>query len=839
MRRFFELSISKMMLILTASGFVVALTFAGPEIRSMYQEQAMLRNDTLKTRLSASIGAMTHELQKERGASAGFISSRGANFAEALPRQRQESDRVIADFLTAASGVEGILPADAPAIDVLRSVRARIASLPNLRNRVDGLDVTVPEAVGTITALNRVAISTLPELGKTISYANAARAVQRHAIFMTAKDYAGLERATGAVALAQAPANEGAVPPATLARFNSLVERQDALFGAYTQIASDEIIAVLSEFDGAQATQTVAQLRSTIRSQDATAITGVNPEVWFEAITQKINLIKSIEDLGAAELVQKADEALALSKQRIRSSILLLASLVLVIGITAILLARRVVAAVNKTADRVTALAEGDIDSEIPSVSQPDLRRVTEALAIFQSTELERREEAQHQQSLELSSADGIKRVVGLVSEGDFSARLRLRDLQGASQILGEGLNEIMTVAEDVVQKQQRRDQDALREQRDVSEAGQKAVHELNSVVSACIAGDFSQRLRTDDKDGVFAELCLGVNRIGEVTEGGLTDVMIVLDAIAEGNLEKRMPDTHEGVFQEIGRKINDTSKHLSDVVGRIAHGAQTVKESTGELSDAANDLAIRTETSAKALETTSAAVQELTESVRSTSTGVKEMGTAAKATETEANAAVEAGKKMVAAIEGIATSSSEISKITSVIDDISFQTNLLALNAGVEAARAGEAGKGFAVVASEVRTLAQRAADAAREINALIEKSENQVRTGVEIVGNSREALDNIQASVSGMTRDVLQIVSASEEQSNGISEISSAVSEMEQSTQQNAAMFEETSAVVHAMREETDALAHAVSHFQTSNQHNGSSAHSYEQDHVTREAS
>ncbi len=839
MRRFLELSVSKMMLILTASGFVVALTFAGPQIGGMLQERQKLQADALKTQLAARIGAMTHELQKERGASAGFISSNGGNFADALPTRRAESDAVIAGFLSTSEVVEGVLPAGSPTLDRIQDVRTRIQGMTELRDRIDRLDVTTPEAVSTITALNRAAIAILPELGKTISYADAARAVQRHAIFMTAKDFAGLERATGAVALAQAASADGIVPTATLVRFNALVEEQNVLFEVYEQIASDEILEALSEFKAAETVQVVEKLRATIRSGDAAAVAAVQPEVWFESITQKINLIKEIEDLGAAELVEKTGDALAQSWQRILSTVVLLAALMTIIGVSTVLLARRVVSAITRTADRVAALAEGDIDSEIPDVSPRDLRRITDALAVFQQTEQQRREDAERQQKLELSSADGIRRVVGSVSEGDFSARLRLRDLQGASKILGEGLNEIMTVAEDVVEKQRNRDQEALRAQREVAEAGQQAVRELNTVVSACISGDFSQRLRTDNKDGVFAELCEGVNRIGEVTESGLSDVMTVLDAIAIGNLDERMSGNHEGVFLEIGEKINHTSAHLAEIVGQIAEGAQTVKVSTGELSEAANDLAIRTESSAKALETTSAAVHELTESVRSTSRGVREMGNAAEATEVEANAAVEAGKKMVAAIEGIATSSSEISKITNVIDDISFQTNLLALNAGVEAARAGEAGKGFAVVASEVRTLAQRAADAAREINALIEKSESQVRTGVEIVCKSREALDNIQVSISGMTREVLQIVSASEEQSAGIAEISSAVSEMEQSTQQNAAMFEETSAVVHAMREETDSLAEAVSHFQVSDMTKRPSTQVNEQSHLERVAS
>ena len=129
MRRFLELSVSKMMLILTASGFVVALTFAGPQIGGMLQERQKLQADALKTQLAARIGAMTHELQKERGASAGFISSNGGNFADALPTRRAESDAVIAGFLSASEVVEGVLPAGSPTLDRIRDVRTRKIAL--------------------------------------------------------------------------------------------------------------------------------------------------------------------------------------------------------------------------------------------------------------------------------------------------------------------------------------------------------------------------------------------------------------------------------------------------------------------------------------------------------------------------------------------------------------------------------------------------------------------------------------------------------------------------------------------------------------------------------------
>ncbi len=817
MRRLFALSVTKMLLLLTATGFVVALIFAGPQVSNLLQERKALQNDARLTSLASLIGNLTHELQKERGASAGFLSSKGLSFATELPAQRKTTDQVITAFMQGAEQVERVLPEGAPVLSKIQKVRERIAGLSALRQSVDALQVETLTAVGTITELNRSAIAVLPELGKEISYADASRAVQRHAIFMTAKDIAGLERATGAAGFARAAADDGVFPTGILDRFNRLIQEQDILFKVYQGIASDQLAAAMTAFFEDPSTKTVLEMRTIANSADAAAVTAISPETWFAEITKKINLIKVIEDQGAAELIGETTKAIALSRLLIVETIGLLAGLIVVVGIAAALLARRVVYAISATSDRVKAMAEGDIESDIPAVAPADLKRITDALQVFRDNELERRSQTARQEQLELSSVTGIERMSREISEGDFSTRLRLRDLQGASKILGNGVNEIMTVVQRVAEERSALDRKALEDQVAAAKAGERAVQELNEVVSACVHGDFSHRLSLEDKDEVFAELCAGVNRIGEATEGVLSELIDVLDRIAAGDLSKPMSESHEGAFLEISQKINRTRSELARVVEQIAGGAQSVLGSSTELSDAADDLAKRTEKSAAALEETSSAVDQLTAAINSTSRGVQDVGISAKATQKETAETMNAVSDMVVAMEEIASSSKEISQITSVINDISFQTNLLALNAGVEAARAGEAGKGFSVVASEVRVLAQRAAEAAENIHQLTSKSEVQVDAGVEIVERSRSALESIQSSILGMTNEIVQMVETAAGQSAAVTEINNAVGQMEQTTQRNAAMFEETNAVAQTLREEANGLTVTVSHFST----------------------
>src|SRR5690606_34427613 len=221
------------------------------------------------------------------------------------------------------------------------------------------------------------------------------------------------------------------------------------------------------------------------------------------------------------------------------------------------------------------------------------------------------------------------------------------------------------------------------------------------------------------------------------------------------------------------------------------------------------------TEHQAMRLEQTAAALNQLTQSVRSAADGASQAAAKVVSTRNEANHSGEIVQNAVRAISEIAQSSQEISQIIGVIDEIAFQTNLLALNAGVEAARAGEAGRGFAVVASEVRALAQRSAEAARQIKTLISTSSGQVEQGVKLMAETGEVSERIIASVVEIDELVAGIASSSREQSLGLSDINTAVNEMDQGTQQNAAMVEQTTAAVHSLRSEAAMLAENVSAF------------------------
>ena len=294
--------------------------------------------------------------------------------------------------------------------------------------------------------------------------------------------------------------------------------------------------------------------------------------------------------------------------------------------------------------------------------------------------------------------------------------------------------------------------------------------------------------------------------------------VEVGFERLSAGDLTVRMQDRVAEEFEPIRAKFNASVASLEEAIGHVVTSIASIRTGLGEINTASNDLAHRTEQQAASLEETVAALGEVTQAVNETAEGAGKAQQVASGAREKAQKGGEVVGKAVAAMGQIEQSSEKINSIISVIDEIAFQTNLLALNAGVKAARAGEAGKGFAVVAQEVRGLAQRSAEAAKEIKTLIATSREQVGTGVELVTASGKSLEEIVTEVSAMAEVISTIASSAREQATSLREVSGAADQMDKVTQQNAAMVEEATAASQTLANETDELAHAMAKFSTS---------------------
>ncbi|WP_448120963.1 methyl-accepting chemotaxis protein [Xanthomonas arboricola] len=341
---------------------------------------------------------------------------------------------------------------------------------------------------------------------------------------------------------------------------------------------------------------------------------------------------------------------------------------------------------------------------------------------------------------------------------------------------------------------------------------------QIQRLASAAAEGDFSQRGDTQAFDHDFRRMVEHLNSMMQVSDHNLKQLSALLKAIAGGDLTVRMEGHFQGVFADMRDDANATVSQLTTIIGSIQQAATSINTAATEIASGNSDLSVRTEQQAANLEETAASMEELTSTVRQNAEHAQLANRLAIGTGDIASEGGKVVQDVVGTMREIDAASKRIADIITVIDGIAFQTNILALNAAVEAARAGEQGRGFAVVATEVRSLAQRAAAAAKEIKELIEDSVAKVETGSTLVDKAGATMAEILGSVRRVTDIMADISSASSEQTAGIEQVSQTIVQLDETTQQNAALVEEATAAARSMEEQSITLTHAVARFRLS---------------------
>lgn len=339
--------------------------------------------------------------------------------------------------------------------------------------------------------------------------------------------------------------------------------------------------------------------------------------------------------------------------------------------------------------------------------------------------------------------------------------------------------------------------------------------NEVSAIVGAAANGDFTRRIAAENKEGFFKLLADNINQLLITNEVSLGEVARVLGALAKGDLTEKITAEYKGTYGQLKDDSNTTVEQLTQIVTQIKGATGAINTAAKEIASGNSDLSSRTEQQAASLEETASSMEELTSTVKQNAENAKQANQLAIGAADVAQKGGDVVNKVVVTMNAINESSKKIVDIISVIDGIAFQTNILALNAAVEAARAGEQGRGFAVVAAEVRSLAQRSAGAAKEIKTLIGDSVEKVTNGSQLVEQAGKTMSEIVSSVKRVTDIMGEITAASQEQSSGIEQVNQTVTQMDEVTQQNAALVEEASAAARSLEEQAIGLANAVAVF------------------------
>lgn len=690
-------------------------------------------------RLADQAGDLIHELQKERGQSVGFLSSGGdAQFAQLLARQRGLTDARLTPFRGLVESVDWT-SVDPVLNEMIQRVVGALGEIERHRRQVDGQQLTVPQNIQYYTVIIDDLITVFAQMTKQPIESELLVAITTYQNLVQAKEKAGLERAVGGNLF-----NRGGFDPALHVRYLDLLARENAYLTEFRRIAQPEVRALYDRTVRGPAVDTYRQWREILVTVGETGDTqGINGATWFQKATVRIDQMKTVEDQLAEQLRVMTDTR---ADRALFFLILSGAALLVVAGLAAgvgYLLARSIAEPIARTVDTLESLAERRTD-----------------VAIY-----------------------GLDR-------GD-----EFRDLARATRrILDNNQADMDRAAADARAEQERQEADRARET--------AVAEEISTLVAAAIRGALAGRLAVADKTGVMRTMGEAVNQLMDTLGTLIDELRTALEGLATGDLTRRIDRPMQGDFARLKDDYNRTVEKLGGLVDDIHAAADAISQAAAEIGTGTADLASRTEAQAASIEQTSAAVEMLGKRVEQTADNARTTNEVSQSMRDVARRGGETVDGVVTALNDIQESSKEVAEVLSLIDEIALQTNLLALNASVEAARAGDAGKGFVVVAAEVRTLAQRAAEAARTIRTLVDVSGHNVATGVTRAKLAGTALTEI-VSLAETVADAMTTVSeANREQAGGLREVGAAVTNMDEMTQRNAMMVDKSNAAVQELQ-------------------------------------
>lgn len=578
---------------------------------------------------------------------------------------------------------------------------------------------------------------------------------------------------------------------------------------------SDQENEIAKEFERAQATarSSIDELQALLKSEEITSLTEFVDNKLYPAIDPANNQASrlTVLHMEMAEIRLAEGQALLTKLEVVMVILFIMAALSAGFSIWTII--HGVVRPLNSITEAMTALAEGDLDVDIYGEGR------TDEIGMMATTVVSFRDNARKRVQLEEQAVengckiDAISRSQAVIEFTPTGEILTANEnFLGA---LGYELSEIQGKHHAIFCDPTYTKSEEYRQFWEKLATGELFSNDFlrigKSGAKIHIQASYNPIFDTNGNVFKVVKFATDVTQRVENVEVLAT----ALKALSKGDLTQQISDPFMPTLDKLRLDFNEVTSKLHNALGAVSENAEAIASASQQIRSASDDLAKRTEQQAASVEETAAALEEITVTVNESSERAQDAGQLVLETKENAQNSGTVVGNAVSAMGMIETSATEIGNIIGTIDEIAFQTNLLALNAGVEAARAGEAGKGFAVVAQEVRELAQRSALAAKEIKGLISTSNGHVTKGVELVDETGKALQQIVEQVNQVAENVSAIAETSTEQATGLNGINTTVNKMDQSTQQNAAMVEETTAAAHSLAEEADALFRLLSQF------------------------
>ncbi|MGE0564767.1 MAG: nitrate- and nitrite sensing domain-containing protein [Pseudolabrys sp.] len=734
--------------------------------------------------VAPQITGLVHELQKERGATAGFLSSKGAAFTDFAKTQRPLTDKALQAWQKDMGGLDPALFSKKFARNY-EAAKAKLADLAKIRTSVDGQSIAAGDAVqfftGTITPLAEMidGISEMTETGNILRNSRALTAL------MMRKEFAGRERATGAAGF-----GKGEFAPAVHATFLRLGAMQDAENETFESIATPAQIEFAHNALNKDVLGELARMRQAAAEAPFKGNTGgVTGPQWFDVSTRYIEALRTVELKLSEDLVAVARQTADTANQGLWTVLSIFAIMLTVATGMSVLVALSITRPLARIVGDMGALAGGNTDIAVPDANRGDeVGTMGKAVLIFRDAAIEKtRMDAEAREREKREAAEKAER-----------ARVEAERERAA--------------AEEKAAQEKR-----AAEERAAAEA--KVMADLDAavggIVKAAMTGDFEQRVPLEGKQGVIRNLAESMNTMCETMGQVMGDLVTMLGALAEGDLTKRIEAEYQGTFGSLKDSANLTAEQLGQTINELKSVSREVSSAAAEISTSTTDLSQRTEEQAAGLEQTSASMEEISATVKKNAENAQEANQLTAGARQAAEKGGQVTSNAVQAMSRIEDSSRKIGDIIGVIDEIARQTNLLALNAAVEAARAGDAGRGFAVVASEVRSLAQRSSQAAKDIKDLITSSAGQVQEGVNLVNQAGQSLQEIVGAIRNVATIVADIANASAEQAGGIDQVNKALTQMDEVTQQNSALVEENAATAKTLESQAHAMNDRVGQF------------------------